>query len=253
MYRRTGILLIHGLMGSPREYGLLQERLRQEGYQTRTISLPGHGDLRHRPLHDFTAKDLIIHCAQEYMRFAEGCDHIIVVGHSLGGICTLLTAADQPEKLSGIVSLAAPYEHAYSVNRPMDLFSLPMDVLLPGVRYVPEHYTGFERPYMHPWLFPKLVREADIMLSYLQERISRIYAPVLLGHSPYDLIIPYNEMDKLANNLVNSSRVITYTFEQCGHQIFPNSRESENAVNRILHFIREECDQAGEQIIRPAM
>ncbi len=235
-----GIFLIHGLMGSPREYGYFEDLLIKSGYQTRAISLPGHGDLRHRPLHQFSASEMIEHCLEEYTAFAQECDHIIIIGHSLGGICTLLTASHQPEKLCGIVSLATPFEHAYSLNKTMDLFKVPPDILLRGMSYIPDQHTGFERPHFHPWMFQRLVEEGNTMLGALSERIEHIQVPVLLGHSIYDLTIPYAEMEKIEKKLSNAPKVLTHTFDRCGHQIFPSSGETENATERIISFLEDE-------------
>ncbi len=243
--KKIGIFLIHGLMGSPREYHHLERSLIQRGYRTRAISLPGHGDLRHRPLHEFSSEAMIQHCLREYDAFAEQCNHVVIIGHSLGGICTLLTASHQPRKLRGIISLAAPFEHAYNLNRTMELLNVPPDILLQGIRYVSDQYTGFERPEFHPWMFHRLIEEGNQMLNALSAQIRHIQVPVLLGHSIYDLTIPYNEMEKLETNLKNAPKIVTHTFERCGHQVFPSSHESKNAESLIFSFLED------ENLIRP--
>ncbi len=240
-----GIFLIHGLMGSPREYEYFERLLIEAGYHTRAISLPGHGDLRSRPLHEFSAEMMIHHCLEEYEAFSKECDHVVIIGHSLGGICTLLTASHQPQKLCGIVSLAAPFEHAYSLNKTMDLFKVPPDILFRGMSYVPDQHTGFERPEFHPWMFPRLMEEGNLMLETLSSQIEAIQVPVLLGHSIYDLTIPYAEMEKIEKSLKNAPKIITHTFDRCGHQIFPSSGETENATKAIISFLEN------DNLIRP--
>jgi esterase/lipase len=240
---QTGVLLIHGLMGSPREYIPLETVLQVEGYQTRTVTLPGHGFNPTKPFGETSADEILLHCLREYNRFAEEHDEVIIVGHSLGGICTLLTAASQPEKLAGVVALATPFEHAYWVNRTLDLAKVPLKVLLPAIRFAPECNTGFERPEYHPLMLPRLIGESKVLFSYLQERLQHITVPVCLAHSIYDLSIPYNEMNKLAGALVSAPKVFTHTLDRSGHQIFPISQDREKATMLILDFLHEQAQR----------
>jgi esterase/lipase len=237
----TGILLIHGLMGSPREYDALESILQAEGYQTQTVTLPGHGLNPTKSFHAVTADEILEHCLTEYHLFAEHCQEVIIVGHSLGGICTLLTAAEQPPKLAGIITFSAPYEHAYLINRMFDFLSVPLNVLIPGMLYLRECQTGFERPQYTPLLYPRLLEQTKVMFRYLQERLPEIQVPVCLGHSRYDLSSPYLEMEKIATALKNADHVIQHTFEECGHQIFPHSREQEKATKVVLTFLNNVC------------
>lgn len=239
--KQTGILLIHGLMGSPREYLPLEAVLQAEGYHTRSVTLPGHGFGPSKEFAQVRTDDILEHCLKEYNDFAEDHDDVVLIGHSLGGLCTLLTAAENPHKLSAVMTFSTPYEHAYIVNNAMGWLSVPLKILLPGIGYAPACRTGFERPVTSPFIFPKLLDESRIMFRYLQERIEHIRVPVCLAHSIYDLSIPYGEMDKLATMLTNAPRVNTITLENSGHQIFPYSKDKDLAIESVLHFLNDEC------------
>ncbi len=241
--KHTGILLIHGLMGSPREFHPVARRLEAEGYLARTITLPGHGFNPFKPFHETSPEELWEHCLREYDAMAPFVDEVVIVGHSLGGICTLLTASEQPRKLKGVITFSTPYEHAYLYNHVTGLLNLPVTHLVRGVTYIPECSTGFERPQFHPRHLPKLRQEAVRTLENVRHRIPRIEVPLCLAHSKYDLTIPYQEMMKIAQSVRHPDKVITHTLEQSGHQIFPHSRDYDRAIEIIRNFIAYECEQ----------
>lgn len=253
---RVGVLCVHGFLGSPREYEPLLTALHQRGYSTGTITLPGHGGAPSVPLAQVTANSLLEHCLADFEAFARQCDAVVMVGHSLGGLCTLLTAAEQPEKLAGVVSYSAPYEHAYTVNRPhgwwedwmpgspatiFDTGPARWHALMTAFQFLPESFTGLDRPGYTPWLWPALWRESDQLLGRLRQRLPDVTQPTLVAHSRYDLTVPYGEMEKLVAVLSQrrgvAARLQTHTFDRCGHQIFPGSLERDRAIQLILDFL----------------
>jgi pimeloyl-ACP methyl ester carboxylesterase len=89
-----------------------------------------------------------------------------------------------------------------------------------------------------------MLRESRTMLGTLQKRLPLIQVPVHLAHSRYDLSIPYQEMSKLNEALVNAPQVTTLTLENSGHQIFPRSRDKEKTTLSILEFVDAVCPRA---------
>ena len=246
---RTGILFIHGLMGSPREFVPVAKQLGSEGFLTHVVTLPGHGPEPQRAFHEASSEELFDHCLEEYHALAKHVDEMYIVGHSLGGICTLMTAAEQPRRLKGAVAFSTPFEHAYLYNNFSGLLSLTVPHFIKSVTYVPELATGFERPTFPKHKLPKLRQEAIRTLQLLPERVPQINVPLCLAHSRYDLTIPYGEMSKIAATV--NAPVVTHTLEQSGHQIFPYSRDYERAVEIIHTFVSVECEQlSGEALIQ---
>jgi esterase/lipase len=239
-----GVLCIHGLMGSPREFDPLVQQLTQAGILAKAMTLPSHGPDPAVPIGALTAELLLDHCLQALGQLSQECDQVFVMGHSLGGLCALLTASTQPRRLAGVVSLSAPFEHVFTINRQWDWLSFPVPALLNGLRYVPECSTGFERPNYKPWMLPILAQEAHCILANLQRGVGRIQVPVALAHSRYDLTVPFVEMSKIATHLVASPRVSTLVLEHCGHQIFPSSREHPRVIQHILQFLSRQESHA---------
>jgi carboxylesterase len=250
---RQGILLIHGLTGSPHEFVPVEASLRQAGYHTRLVTLPGHGDRPTQRFHETSALEILDHCASEYQHLADEVDEVYIVGHSLGGICTLLTAAVRPPKLKGVVVFSAPYEHAYFYNYVHGLARMPIPHLLRSICLAPRDRIRFTRPDCKPWNVPKLLQQSRVIFSLMKEHIHAIEVPVSLAHSIYDLTIPYAEMQKLADRIGKPGRVKMTTLTKSGHRIFPISQDMDEAIRVIFDFLERDCAVlASREISTPA-
>ncbi|MBY0449634.1 MAG: alpha/beta fold hydrolase [Cyanobacteria bacterium] len=234
---RIGVLIIHGIFGSPHEFKIMQSILNSQGFFTHAVSLPGHGDQPESKLIHVTGESMLAHCRKEYDLMASQCDQVFILGHSLGGILSLLTASKNPPKLNGVITFATPYEHAYFVNYFYGFLVFPLKHLFPGLRYAPEYLTGNKSPVFLPSWFPALYREATGLLKKLQAALANITVPVQLAHSPHDMVIPFSEMQKIAKGINQPDRVRLHVFQNCGHQVFPNSREEAMGVKLVLEFI----------------
>lgn len=240
--RKKGILLIHGLTGSPLEMMPVHEQLEQGGYQTRLVTLPGHGERPAKRFFETSALEILDHCAAEYEAFSQDVDEVYIVGHSLGAICTLLTAAIRPPKLKGVVVFSAPYEHAYFYNYVHGLARMPIPHLIRGLYFAPRDKIRFSRPDCKPWNVPKLLQQSRVIFSLMKEQVHNIEVPVSLAHSLYDLTIPYPEMEKLARIIGKSAPVKMTSLNRSGHRIFPVSQDMDDAVKVIFDFLERDCD-----------
>ncbi len=240
--KRKGILLIHGLTGSPIELLPVNERLQECGYHTRMVTLPGHGERPDKRFFEMSALEILDHCASEYAAIAGEVDEVYIVGHSLGGICTLLTAAVRPPKLKGVVVFSTPYEHAYFYNYVHGLARMPIPHLIRAMYFAPRDKVHFTRPECKPWNVPKLLQQSRVIFSLMKEQVHHIEVPVSLAHSLYDLTIPYPEMEKLARIIGKTAPVKMTSLSRSGHRIFPVSRDMDEAMRVIHDFVERDCD-----------
>lgn len=103
---KVGVLLIHGLCGTPAEVRYVAMGLGRAGYTVHCPQLAGHGGSR---------ADVLKTGWKDWYRSAEGaleelrkeCDTVIVGGLCLGSILGLHLAMNHPEKVQG-VALFAP-------------------------------------------------------------------------------------------------------------------------------------------------
>jgi esterase/lipase len=114
---KPGVILIHGLLASPAELKAFGEQLASLGHSVLGVRLKGHGtapgDLNKRAMKDWMASVVKGH---EIMSCV--ADKTIVIGFGTGASLALQLAAQKPEGLAAVISIAAPLRFRMSgLNR----------------------------------------------------------------------------------------------------------------------------------------
>jgi carboxylesterase len=98
---RSGVLLIHGLTGTPTEMRLVGKGLNRAGFTVYGMQLAGHcgdeQDLLKTGWHDWYRS---VGLAADRLR--KDVDHMFVAGLSMGALLALKLAADRPEEVDGL-------------------------------------------------------------------------------------------------------------------------------------------------------
>ena len=107
---RRGVLLIHGLTGTPTEMRLLGKGLNNAGFTVHGVQLAGHcgtvEDLLATGWRDWYAS---VERAAEAM--LEKVDHLFVGGLSMGALLALKLAADRPQQVAGVGVYGATFRY----------------------------------------------------------------------------------------------------------------------------------------------
>lgn len=98
---RSGVLLIHGLTGTPTEMRLVGKGLNREGFTVYGMQLAGHcgdeEDLLKTGWRDWYQS---VNAAADRLR--REVDHMFVAGLSMGALLALKLAADRPDEVDGL-------------------------------------------------------------------------------------------------------------------------------------------------------
>ncbi len=107
---RQGVLLIHGLTGTPAEMRLLGKRLHREGFTVHGVQLAGHcGD--ESDLLETGWRDWYASVEQAALDLRAQVDHLFVAGLSMGALLALLLAAERPGLVDGVGVLGATFRY----------------------------------------------------------------------------------------------------------------------------------------------
>ena len=126
---RVGVLLIHGLGGTPVELRFIAQGLARAGYTVYCCQLAGHcgtpEELRRSTWHEWYAS---VEAAHDKLK--EHCDVILAGGLSMGGILALHLAQNRPDGVQGLL--------LYAPTLKLDGWSMPWhSKLLQYVRPLP--------------------------------------------------------------------------------------------------------------------
>jgi carboxylesterase len=98
---RVGVLLIHGLCGSPKEIRFVANGLTRNGYVVLCPQLAGHGGTE-ADLMATTWQDWYESAEKGLEELSETCETVIVGGLSTGAVLSLMLAERHPEKVHAV-------------------------------------------------------------------------------------------------------------------------------------------------------
>ena len=204
---RAGVLLIHGLTGTPTEMRFVGNGLHRAGYSVLGMQLAGHcGDAN-----DLLAtgwRDWYASVVEAATRFRAEVDHLFVAGLSMGAVLALKLAIDRPNDVDGLGLYGTTFFHDGWATPPIGrlAFLLPLAVTL-GIgrnnvsmesppygikderirnRIVAAMMSGdSEAAGLAGFPWPSLAEFTRLSL-HVRNRIGRVRAPCVIVHSGND-------------------------------------------------------------------
>jgi carboxylesterase len=157
-----GVLLIHGLGGSPAELAPLARALGDAGHTVCSVQLAGHGS-GEAALAASSAEDWRESALSAHAILSRRCDRVVVAGLSMGALLALDIARLRPKRVHGLVLLAPALR--------LDGWAMPRLARYAGnlpPRLVPQSFSVAER---HPYGI-KDERMRALVLAGMQSRHS---------------------------------------------------------------------------------
>lgn len=107
---RTGVLLVHGMTGTPNEMRLLARGLNREGFTVYAVQLAGHCG---------TVDDLLATRWPDWLasvqagadRLLPHVDRLVVGGLSVGAVLALALAQERPDEVAGVCALSTIFRY----------------------------------------------------------------------------------------------------------------------------------------------
>ena len=240
---RTGILLIHGFTGTPKEMRWMGEYLNRElGFTCLGIRLAGHAtrpkDMVRSRWTDWTAS-----VEDGYNLLRGAVDEVYLVGLSMGGALSLFMSTRLDVK--GVVTMSAPFElpsehPAWQIQ----LYSY-FKTYLPKTKGKPDagwfDKEAFKGHISYPLNPIRSAAELEMLLGKMRAALTKITVPVCMIHSKDDAYVVPENMERIYAGLVNASdktKVFVtgsghvVTRDAARHQVFEIARDFINRIER---------------------
>ena len=233
----VGVLLLHGLTGSPSEMRGLGEHLQGQGFTVRAPLQPGHGT-HHTDLEHVTRGEWIDAARGHLLEMRASLRKVFVVGQSMGGLVALVLGAERRDGgVDGIITLAP----ALVVSR-LAWFTR-FEALLP--RFFPKYED--RRPdlvdasqlkqvwsYSHTPL--EAVREVLRFQVEVMALLPRVSTPLLVFQGRHDRTVRPSSAQVLLDGVASVDKELVW-LENSAH-IVSVDVEREQVFARCAAFIR---------------
>lgn len=256
---RTGILMLHGYMGSPLSSHDMAKYLAGRGITVHCPLLPGHGQYPDK-LHGVKREQWLAEAAAGYDFISQQCEEVFLMGHSMGTVLGADLCRQHPE-IKGLIMLTPVYD-------------TPDDRL---------NFLRWVHPFL-PWFYPtwmpskrmrKLVRErvldydptldlADPAVKKQLPKLTRIptgslvemlkmidygrtlwpdlHRSVIIFHGQKDPAVKPGSIEKLYEILPNDDKKMV-SFPDSGHEVMRAFDPAHQDVWRLTYqFIQERSE-----------
>lgn len=234
------ILLIHGFIGSPSDFGRLPKLLYEKGYTVSVPLLPGHGtDPRH--FSKTTPEELETFVLQEYRKMKQRYKEVVLLGFSMGGALSILTAVK--ERVDHLI-LLAPYlriAHQWYYIFPAEFYNTVFLNLIPYA-YRPLYFKQINKKEaianIIDYDFVPL-KGADTAIKLGNKALKeapRLNQPTLIIHGLKDRATDYKLSEKLAKDLQKKNASLFVSLPNTNHMVMWD-HDAELAEKEILAFL----------------
>ena len=274
---RTGVLLVHGMTGTPNEMRLLGRGLNKEGFTVYAVQLAGHCG---------TVDDLLATRWQDWLasvqagadRLRPRVDKLVVAGLSVGAVLALALAEERPEDVAGVCALSTIFRY--------DGWTIPFYTrfafLIPWLRRLgigryrmfmeqPPYGIKDEQLRRHivermlaghsaeaglpgnPWW---TIQEMRGLSARVLPRLGQVRAPCLAIHASHDDVASVSNAQAIARGVVQAP-VELVLLDDSYHMITVD-RERRTVIARCADFVGRIADgtlaaTANVQIARPSV
>ncbi|WGS64223.1 alpha/beta hydrolase [Marinitoga aeolica] len=228
------VLLIHGYTGTPHDMYYLGKRLNKEGFTVFIPRLPGHGTNSTDFLNSHW-RDWVRRVLDSYIELKSKYNKVYVSGLSMGGVLTLLLAAQfNPEK----IALAAPALEATDWRLKLTPIIKIFTKRIKKNKKFEYEEDGLNKLAREYWDYDWPSKAADLykLQRLAKKRLSKIKSDTLIIVSKKDKTVPLKVADEIKNNI--SSKIIkTIVLEKSPHVVV-NDIEKEKVANEIIKFFK---------------
>ena len=257
---RVGVLLIHGLCGTPLEVRSVAVGLGHDGYTVHCPQIAGHGGTR-QDLAKAGWKDWYRSVEVALEELKKECDTVIVGGLCIGSILSLHLAANHPDKVHGVVLLSPTlWINGWAVPWSMKLFALVRWRWLASLMLFPDPASlGIKCTETHKLVRTALasaavsefgspgtpavaVLEHRRMVKAAMKILKRVRQPTLIVHAREDdfahisnAIYLQNQLGGAVDMLVLNDSYHVVTFDKERHLVVARTR---SFVSRVFRDLR---------------
>lgn len=199
----TLVIFIHGIVEGPSQFRPFIDITLQAGCSCAALLLPGHGGSASEFAHS-SQREWILYVKRELEHFRQQYPHLILVGHSMGTLLSMIAYTENPSGIDGLIVIAAPLHIQVSMRAIRNNLKIafsesipPNDPAYPLTKAISVAHCPI--PQYVTWV-PRL---ADLFRLIAQTRkvLPQIRVPLLAIHSDRDELVGIRSIDYLRQSV----------------------------------------------------
>ncbi|MBI3971223.1 MAG: alpha/beta fold hydrolase [Chloroflexi bacterium] len=235
MVASLGCLILHGFTANVDNVRALASMAERLGMPYRTPLLRGHGT-RPDDLRGVTWQDWYDDAAAALRDLRTEAERVVLCGHSTGGLVALHLAAERPDDIAEVVTIAA----ALRIASPLIHFS---PILCRFIRvWRGDLSGGFADPTLatrctnYEWFPTDAVVSLYRYGRYVERLLPRVQAPLLVTHSHSDRVIAPRSAEIIYERTGSTKKQLQW-FDRSGHEMLLD-RAADEVVDAIEASLR---------------
>jgi len=231
-HRDIGVLLLHGFTSSLDTVRGLVPSLEKEGLRWRMPVLRGHGTT-YRDMRGVGHREWLADAERALIDLWNEVDRIVVVGLSMGGLVALELGMKHPDKIAGVVTVAA----CLKFRNPL---AKATPVIARLVRYWPSP-ESFNDPELarRSTNYPRFATDAFAsLIAYAREiarRLPELHVPIRIIQTKADQIVDPESANIIYEKVSSTTREIVW-FRRSGHEMMMDM-EADRVFEEIMAFV----------------
>ncbi len=234
--KQAAAVFLHGFQGSPQQFTFLFPVARECGFEVCPLLLPGHGgDYRTFINNGRDAWEAYVRA--ELGRLRNEYEHLLLVGHSMGGLLGILAGLENPDGINGIFAIALP---------------LHLRVSYAGIRNNWKYASGSGEEDAHiqtarkfcsvtgitlwntPLMLPRLF-DLVALSTKARRRLCDLKIPLAILHSQHDEWVSAHSLQTAERCLLNPPSILL--LPESGH-FFYTEADMQRSIDHFSIFAR---------------
>ena len=236
----VGALVLHGFTSSPKSMRTWAQHLADAGLTVELPRLPGHGtswqDMSVTRWDDWYAET-----ERSFSLLRDRCDHVFVMGLSMGGTLALRLAENRPDDIAGLV-LVNPAVHTEDKRL----------VLLPVLKHVVKAFPGIrndiKKPGQDEGAYDRMPLRSFDSLHHawgtIRPDIAKVRAPMLLLHSREDHVVEPSNAAWILAHVSSPDR--TEVWLEDSYHVATCDNDAPLIFDRSLEFVHRLAPRSSE-------
>ena len=232
----TMVIFVHGVIEGPNQFKEFAKIAYKKNFSYSAILLDGHGK-RGIDFAKSNKEKWIESLDREIVKYKDKYEKIILVGHSMGGLLSILASLKYKDKVSGLVLIAVPFrvfikfkmiisiikiyfgrikKNDFLTMKAYDALSVGMGNLGTYIKWIPRYLDLFT------------------LMHITEKKLPKLEVPTLIIYTKKDELVSEKSLRVLEKNLRNDYEIIH--LEESGH-FYYNRKELSKILKKFKEFL----------------